>query len=179
MLREIFFFCFFSLHLCLHEIHEVVIVGAGLSGLSASWELTKSGVPHLILEGRDRIGGRIASGIFEGMVFDVGASFVHKPNSTHPMIELMEGINWSAMSARYDSEIYYYEEEGLVDSHTQNVNYVFSDMMDSHIRLKGKLSDFDMSVREASQGFIKHVMSKEKQIYRDLMAWYVRLYGNV
>lgn len=38
---------------------EVIIIGAGLSGLTAAYQLKKSGVPFTILEARDRIGGRI------------------------------------------------------------------------------------------------------------------------
>jgi len=36
-----------------------VIIGAGSAGLGASYSLTQHKVEHLILESRDRIGGRI------------------------------------------------------------------------------------------------------------------------
>ncbi len=41
--------------------HPVVVVGAGLSGLYASWLLQQSGQRVLLLEARDRIGGRVLS----------------------------------------------------------------------------------------------------------------------
>ena len=37
---------------------DVVIIGAGVSGLSAASELRKSGLSILVLEARDHIGGR-------------------------------------------------------------------------------------------------------------------------
>jgi len=37
---------------------DVVIIGAGVSGLSAASELRKSGLSILILEARDHVGGR-------------------------------------------------------------------------------------------------------------------------
>ena len=40
-------------------IHKALIIGAGLSGLTAAYFLKKKGIDPLILESRDRIGGRI------------------------------------------------------------------------------------------------------------------------
>jgi monoamine oxidase len=37
---------------------DVVIVGAGAAGVGAGMELTKRGVPFVILEASDRVGGR-------------------------------------------------------------------------------------------------------------------------
>ena len=38
---------------------DVIIIGAGLSGLTTAYELKKAGVSFRILEARDRCGGRI------------------------------------------------------------------------------------------------------------------------
>lgn len=45
-------------------IHEVIIIGAGVSGIGASKVLTEHNIPHLMLEARNRIGGRIAATTF-------------------------------------------------------------------------------------------------------------------
>jgi len=39
---------------------DVVIVGAGLAGLSAADQLTQEDHDVIVLEGRDRVGGRVA-----------------------------------------------------------------------------------------------------------------------
>jgi monoamine oxidase len=41
------------------EFYQVIIIGAGMGGISAARKLKKENIPVLILEALDRIGGRI------------------------------------------------------------------------------------------------------------------------
>ena len=58
---------------------DVVIIGAGVSGLSAACELRKSGLSILLLEARDHIGGRVWTRHEPGMSapIELGAEFIH------------------------------------------------------------------------------------------------------
>ena len=52
---------------------EIAIVGAGFAGLTAARELTASGVSALVLEARDRVGGRVLNeDLGGGQMIDVG-----------------------------------------------------------------------------------------------------------
>ena len=60
---------------------EVVVVGAGIAGLTAAWALARAGVDVLVLEQRPRAGGVIVTETVDGFVIDGGpdALLVQKP----------------------------------------------------------------------------------------------------
>lgn len=53
-------------------IPEVLIVGAGLAGLSCARRLAALGIPYQILEASDAVGGRVRTDHVEGFLLDRG-----------------------------------------------------------------------------------------------------------
>lgn len=51
---------------------DVIVIGAGLSGLVCARRLTEGGARAIVLEARDRVGGRLYSGVVAGRVIDLG-----------------------------------------------------------------------------------------------------------
>jgi monoamine oxidase len=58
---------------------DVVVIGAGAAGLCAAAELSAAGCSVLVLEARDRIGGRIYTHSSPGLPYpiELGAEFIH------------------------------------------------------------------------------------------------------
>jgi predicted NAD/FAD-dependent oxidoreductase len=55
--------------------HPVVVVGAGISGISCARALVRAGVPVRVLDRGRVVGGRMASRRFDGRPADLGAAF--------------------------------------------------------------------------------------------------------
>jgi hypothetical protein len=55
---------------------DILIVGAGMSGLAAAYKLTQSGREVLLLDKARGVGGRLGNRRFDGAIFDHGAQFM-------------------------------------------------------------------------------------------------------
>ena len=55
---------------------DIVIIGAGVSGLTAATELRKAGLTVAVLEARDRVGGRLWTDDVEGAMLEIGGQWV-------------------------------------------------------------------------------------------------------
>ena len=55
---------------------DVVIIGAGASGLTAATELKKAGLTVAVLEARDRVGGRLWTDDIDGAMLEIGGQWV-------------------------------------------------------------------------------------------------------
>jgi monoamine oxidase len=73
---------------------DVAIIGAGAAGLGAAHALTRAGLPVIVLEARDRVGGRghtiMAS---PGITFDLGCGWLHSAES-NSFVAVAEALNF-------------------------------------------------------------------------------------
>ncbi len=75
--------------------HDVIVVGAGIAGLSAAHSLQTLGRDVLVLEARDRLGGRTHTVDIEGATVDLGGAWLHGPDG-NPLTQFLadERIQW-------------------------------------------------------------------------------------
>lgn len=55
---------------------NAVIIGAGVSGLTAASDLRRAGLSVTVLEARDRVGGRLWTQVIDGATLELGGQWV-------------------------------------------------------------------------------------------------------
>ena len=68
---------------------EVAVIGAGAAGIAAARRLTDAGVPCLLIEARDRLGGRAYTVRHGGHGVDLGCGWLHSA-ATNPFVAIAE-----------------------------------------------------------------------------------------
>jgi len=85
---------------------RVVVVGAGVAGLAAARALHRSGHEVVVLEARDRIGGRIHTDESLGLPLDLGASWIHGIEG-NPLTALARRAGVPTAVTDYDNGVVY------------------------------------------------------------------------
>jgi monoamine oxidase len=72
--------------------YDVAVIGAGAAGLAAGLELQKAGRSFIVLEARDRIGGRAFTDTATlGLPFDMGAHWLHSA-AVNPFVTIADRL---------------------------------------------------------------------------------------
>jgi monoamine oxidase len=79
---------------------SVLIVGAGMAGLSAARSLADAGWPVRVIEARDRIGGRVYTDRGWGVPLEMGASWIHG-TANNPLVDLARKAHAQLVTTDY------------------------------------------------------------------------------
>jgi len=104
----------------------VVIIGAGVAGLAAAAQMSRAGLPIVLVEARNRIGGRIFTqrDSSSGSTIELGAEFVHgRPTEIwQPLqhagaaITEVDGQNWCVSKGKLSPCDFFSQVDSILDS---------------------------------------------------------------
>lgn len=156
--------------------NTVVIVGAGMAGIKAAVDLTRAGVEVLLLEARDRIGGRTHTVRTDnGGVYDLGASFMHE-TLINPVFDYSVEIGTDL----------YYDDSGYAwyDKHGEILPTEKSHRVRDEVQQKAELlysndeNIPDKSVKDFANSFVKTrpLLSSSQKVNALLMSRFIELW---
>src|ERR1700712_5429868 len=98
---------------------EVVVIGAGACGLTAPTRLKEAGVSVVVLEARDRVGGRLWTDESSGALLELGGQWV-SPDQT-ALIAAVEELGLSTFSRYRDGDSVYVGPDGASHRFTGDI----------------------------------------------------------
>ncbi len=100
---------------------RVIVVGAGMAGLNAAYQLKKAGVEATVFEARRRLGGRmfsVAGAVGDGLITELGGTLINSDH--HDMLSLVDEFKLQlfnreqdAQSLPYPASAYYFDGRRL------------------------------------------------------------------
>lgn len=93
-----------------HLTRDVVIVGAGPTGLSAARRLRAAGKTIAVLEARDRVGGRTWTGHIDSQMYEIGGQWI-SPDQT-ALLDLLDELGKETYQRYRDGSSVYIAPDG-------------------------------------------------------------------
>ncbi|XP_064486188.1 lysine-specific histone demethylase 1A-like [Ornithodoros turicata] len=165
---------------------KVIVIGAGISGLVAAQQLQQFGMEVLVLEARDRVGGRIATFRKGSYVADLGAMVVTGLGG-NPVTILSKQIKIELHKIRQKCPLYESNGNTVPKDKDEMVEREFNRLLEATSFLSHQL-DFNyvqskpVSLGQALEWVIKlqekHVKEKQIQHWKAILELQEKLKGN-
>ena len=121
----------------------VIVIGAGISGLAAARVLTEEGYSVIVVEARERVGGRVWTDYsWPGIPLDMGASWIHG-SQDNPITDLARELDIATAVTDYDNTWLWDTDGRMVeDDEHDEIDNRFVEMLDD---LDSERDDMDES----------------------------------
>lgn len=142
---------------------DVIVIGAGVSGLAAAYDLIKAGKKVIVLEGRDRIGGRQwTDRTWKNIPMDMGASWIHGIKK-NPVTKLAEEFNMKMAVTSEDNAVLYDENGSEVsDEDFEKMEYTLNKVLKALYKERKSVKK-DLSLADMLEKYMKENNFSEKE----------------
>lgn len=145
----------------------IIVIGAGISGLSCAKKLQEAGKNVIVLEAKDRIGGRLHSMKNKDDVFDLGASWIHGIEN-NPIWDIAQKNNIETAVFNYVDSDFFHEngqpftiqEKKEFESYIEQIEEKLTEATDvsALVSLREILNTLEMESKSFSPNHLKHLI---------------------
>ncbi len=98
---------------------DVVVIGAGVAGLTAANDLKKAGLSVAVLEARDRAGGRLWTDVIDGAMLEIGGQWVSPDQDA--LIDTIADLGLETYSRYREGDSVYIGPDGVLTRFTGDI----------------------------------------------------------
>jgi monoamine oxidase len=172
------FFAQFMIYLCMPvyagEPVDVLVIGAGVAGITAARELQQHGLSVLVLEARDRIGGRVWTDHSQAQPFELGAGWLQDAKG-NPLTELAKELHIKTLNYDFDnSETYNDKGIQLSEKQDEYIEQLTRQFMHT-LSWRQENDEHDISVKQAFNEYV----SNKKLSHTDSSLLYYSLVSSI
>ncbi|XP_076176894.1 lysine-specific histone demethylase Su(var)3-3 [Ptiloglossa arizonensis] len=132
------------------KLGKVIVIGAGIAGLAAAQQMQQFGLEVIVLEARDRVGGRIATFRKSSYIADLGAMVVTGLGG-NPVTTLSKQINMELHKIRQKCPLYESDGQTVPKDKDEMVEREFNRLLEATSYLSHQL-DFNYVGNAGSTG---------------------------
>jgi phytoene dehydrogenase-like protein len=156
---------------------SIVIVGAGMAGLTAAAYLSKEGYKVLLLEKNDNCGGLLTSFNRDGFVFDTGARSIVNAGIVRPMLKQL-GIEIefleSLVTIGIENEIVHFDSLDNVEDYKEMLERLFPQSTNEIEKIFHHTNKIikDMAILYGIDNpFFVSLKEEKEYVFRTLLPW--------
>ncbi|XP_039146721.1 polyamine oxidase 3-like [Dioscorea cayenensis subsp. rotundata] len=163
---------------------SVIVIGTGFAGLAAARALKNASFEVILLESRDRIGGRVHTNYLFDFPVDMGASWLHGVCEENPLAPLIGRMGLPLYRTSGDNSVLFdhdLESYALFDTDghqvpqelVERIGHVFENILEEANKLRQGMSE-DLSIAQA----IASVMERRPDLRQEglghkVLQWYL------
>ncbi|XP_024977576.1 probable polyamine oxidase 4 [Cynara cardunculus var. scolymus] len=163
---------------------SVIVIGSGISGIAAAHILNNADFEVVLLESRDRIGGRIHTNYSFGCPVDMGASWLHGVCNENPLAPLIRHLGLALYRTSGDNSVLYdhdlesymlFDKEGhqVPQQIVIEVGEAFKKILKETEKVRDE-NHHDLSVLQAISVVLeRHQELRQEGLAYEVLQWYI------
>lgn len=142
---------------------KIIVIGAGIAGLAAASKLRQAGKDVVVLEARDRIGGRILTSERWGDAkVDLGASWIHGDGPGNPVANLARQIGARLATTSFDRRETFDTGGAKLDQGAMDQLESLESALTTVLR-KAQSADADQAVQHAARNGLNYASRSQME----------------